>query len=543
MPGVDRGRPHGIGQVPAVGPGEQREADRRERRPERGRAERVERLLEQLGHDAERQHAGGAALVVGGPDRREALDVLGRAQAGGRGAADVGDRRVALLVDEAVVLAAARGRRDRPQQRRGLRRRCDGAVRRPGAGRGRARGGALRDARVVVVGAGHRAGDVPAVRHGVGDEPARARVPAHAALRLAEQVDDRAPATGHEQQVAVDRAVADHRGGDAPLALGGAHDRAGQVLGAVGHRTVPVARVDDRRELQPGGGERGGGVVAGVVRRQQHRARPGEHAEALEVLARGAGEHHAREVVARERDRPLVRAGRQHHLPRPHVPQPLARDAGRRLAGLVVGAALGEHDVSGVVGADRGGAQQHPRLGGDRQPRARRPHRAAVAGRPRPQLRRRLGEHHPRAGRARGVGGGEPGRAAADHEHVAVRVHAVVRRAVAPAERAAPGQPARDEPVEQLDLGRAQHRLRPTAELDLHEPVGLLRAGRRDPARPAAVDARPDHVDAVRQQRRGERVAAEPAQRGAVERERERRAPVDAPEPVDAPHGARSPIR
>ena len=110
-------------------------------------------------------------------------------------------------------------------------------------------------------------------------------------------------------------------------------------------------------------------------------------------------------------------------------------------------------------------------------------------------------------------------------------------------ERAAPGQAARGEPVEQLDLGRAQHRLGPAAQLDLDEPVRLLRAGRGDPARAAAVDARPDHVDAVGEQRRGERVAAEPGQRRAVEAERERRAAVDAAVSVDAPHGAGSPIR
>ena len=400
----------------------------------------------------------------------------------------------------------------------------------------------------MAVRAGDRAGDVPALRHRVGDEAAHARVPADRALRLAEQVHHRAPATGDQQQVARDRALraarlAHDRAGHAALALGGAHHRARQLLGVAEDRPRARPRVGDGRDLQPGGGERRRGRVAGVVRRQQHGARPGEHAEALEVLARGAGEHHPGEVVARERDRPLVGAAREHDPARAHVPQPLARHAGRRVPAEVVRAALGQHDVARVVGADRGRAQQHPRLGGDRQPLARVPDGPAVARRPRPELRPRLGEDHPRAGRARGVRGGEPGRAAADHEHVAVLVAAVVDGGVAPVERAAPRQPARDQPVGQLDLRRAQHRLRAAAALHLDQPVRLLRARRGDPARPAAVDARPDDVDPVGEQRRGQRVAAEPAEGCAVERERERGAAVHPAVSVDPPHGARSPIR
>jgi hypothetical protein len=92
-------RPHRVAQAAAVASGERGEGDLHERRARGGRGDGVEVDAGQLREQAEREHAGRAPLVVGGADGREALDVLGRAQAGGDRALHVGDGRVALEVD------------------------------------------------------------------------------------------------------------------------------------------------------------------------------------------------------------------------------------------------------------------------------------------------------------------------------------------------------------------------------------------------------------------------------------------------------------
>jgi hypothetical protein len=162
---------------------------------------------------------------------------------------------------------------------------------------------------------------------------------------------------------------------------------------------------------------------------------------------------------------------------------------------------------------------------------------AAVARRARRELRLGLGEDHPRAGRRRGVGSGEAGRPAPDHEHVAVGVDLVVVGGIGRhRQRAPPREPARDEPVDELHLGGAQHRLRAAAELDLHEPVRFLRPGGADPARAAAVDAGPDHVDAGGQERRREAVTAQAHVLDAVEDEAQRLLVIDAAAARQPPH-------
>ena len=126
------GDPHGVEQPPAVAAGQRGEGHRRVRRPERGGAE--SRAIGTPSSSAtipEAMHARGLALVVRGADGRVALDVLDRAQPGADGAGDVGDRRVALQVDELGAPARAGRVRHAPQHQR-----CGAAARSSTTGSG-----------------------------------------------------------------------------------------------------------------------------------------------------------------------------------------------------------------------------------------------------------------------------------------------------------------------------------------------------------------------------------------------------------------------
>ena len=66
------------------------------------------------------------------------------------------------------------------------------------------------------------------------------------------------------------------------------------------------------------------------------------------------------------------------------------------------------------------------------------------------------------------------------------------------------------ESVVELDPGRLQVRLGPGSCADAHEGIGFFRSGSEDPAPAVILEAAPDEPHAVRQQRRGERVAPVP---------------------------------
>ena len=203
-----------------------------------------------------------------------------------------------------------------------------------------------------------------------------------------------------------------------------------------------------------------------------------------------------------------------------------------------------------------------------------------------------------RSGAARLQSGRDAGRARSDYEHVAVGVHLVVpvrvglrRRDTQTAglseltlvegpERPGPHEglvveagrkEARDEAVDgaqveadrrpavdarrlqavvELDLGGDVVGQRLGARPELHQRVGLLYAAADDPARPVVLEAPTDETNAVRQQRRGERVPLEAGVALAVEREVEPPVAVDASalrKPValrhDSPPGGVSPMR
>ena len=181
VPVLDRGDPDRVGQeraaVAAGDLGEARparaaagrSARRRPRRP--GRAGRGDRA----GHDA-----AGAALLDARADRRVALDVLDRLQAGAERALEVGQRRVATRVEVVVPgRVAVLGRHDpgRRRSRRGPRCRR----RRP------------RPRSSATVGGGR-----------VRDEGRDALVVAQRAAGVGPQRDVRVPAAGHEQEVGLD---------------------------------------------------------------------------------------------------------------------------------------------------------------------------------------------------------------------------------------------------------------------------------------------------------------------------------------------------
>src|SRR3546814_7768566 len=77
------------------------------------------------------------------------------------------------------------------------------------------------------------------------------------------------------------------------------------------------------------------------------------HAIAVEIGAGGAGQHHARPVVAVEDERLFDRTLRQHNLFGPYAPHALARGRRGRLRQMI-GEPLAQAEKILVVVADRG---------------------------------------------------------------------------------------------------------------------------------------------------------------------------------------------
>ncbi len=515
------------------------------------------------GEDAGRQRAAGPALIGAGAQGGVALDVLGGAHAGPGRAAQVGHRRVAGEVDEVrrpgVLVARMR---DDPQEPRRHRRRLVDLGRRGGARREAPCDGGTNAGPPSVVQTGPQrleaaggAGHLHAVHRLRGHKRAGRRVEAHARLVGAEQRERRGEAARDEQQVARDVAGgrAHHarrvqlrqadglerrlapRGGDG---LGGPHLDPGVRAAPGPDRGRLRPRVHDGRDVDPGLREVERGRVGAVVRGEGHGAPPGEHPEAVRVRARGAGEHHAGPVVAGEGDRPLVRTRRQDDAASADAPQPLPGDVLRRVAAQVVGAALHrDHEVARVAALD-GRSQQQPDLRHRAELVPRRPapgrRRAAVAVAAHAQQASArevplVGHDHPRAAAPGREGGGQAGGPGAHHEHVAVGVHRVVHRIVGlVAQTTASREPARLEPVAQLDRRGGSHRL-------LHRAVEgdprarLLHARGEDPARAPEADAPADDLDPVGQQRRRERVAEQAHGGPPVERERQGSVAIHVP--------------
>ena len=124
---------------------------------------------------------------------------------------------------------------------------------------------------------------------------------------------------------------------------------------------------EPRAKVDHGHGRAGGvqierGPIGAIVVGQHDRAPAGEHGLTVEIAADRAGQHDARAVVAGEHQRPLERAGREHDLPGPDLPEPLAGQVRGRGRPQVVGDPLDQGEVVVVVVAECRGAGQHAKL-------------------------------------------------------------------------------------------------------------------------------------------------------------------------------------
>ena len=317
------------------------------------------------------------------------------------------------------------------------------------------------------------------------------------------------------------------------------------------------------------------------MHRHHHHAPPDRDTVAQRQGPRRAGEHHAGNVIAVEHQGSLDRALRQHHFARADPPQTLARALG--IAGReMIGQPLDRADEILVVEAERRGARQDTHIGHRRE-------RHQRLGQPAPL--RRIGERsaarllalvdqdHPAAALRRRQRGLDPGRAAADHQRLAMRIgrgimigiarrrafaqpghtadrrlvkllprrarpheglvvetrreerpKSVIDRAEIEAERRIAVLACRNEPGVERHRGRAQIGRRPPAPARHgDERIGLLHPRREQPARAVIFERAPEQGDPARHQRRGQIVPRKPAIVALVEREGDRPAAIDPP--------------
>ena len=260
---------------------------------------------------------------------------------------DVGGCDVVLQVDERL---AARGHRPQVENladrvvRAVRRRRRRARVMARGPGRSRARSRASRKAgaqRQLARGSTRRA---LALARLARPERAERRIVDRPGAGLAVEVHGRLPAARDRTQIALDAPHAAAPGAPHQLhplklcaAQRPAHDMAHQRLdasrahGGRERAAGRLARVDHRRDRDPGGRQVERGAIGVVAGHEHDRAAAGRHRIAVDVGARRTRQHHARPVVAGEDQRPLERTARQHHLSRPHRPQALAGCSGADL--------------------------------------------------------------------------------------------------------------------------------------------------------------------------------------------------------------------
>ncbi len=520
---------------------------------------------------------------------------------------EVGGRHVVLEVHEMLVaLVAGSGRRrepDRLERRlarlrnvrglhlrlpplgpRRLRRRFPGrmALADGGAELERSIGGARGDHSVVMR---------------LGPKGLQRLVEGEAAAIVAPQVDGRVEPARHRHEIAGDarllgdaaapRTVGSHlhaldaeiagarldardhrasRDGDAGLARR-VDERALGVRPDVDHRAHrDVRRLEDQRR-----------AVGVVVVGEDHPALPRRDAVPFDVAAHRLRQHHARPVVVGEDDGPLDGARGEHDAPRPHFPQPLARQPRSREQGIVVGDPLGHQHVVVMEVRKHRGAGQHVHVFRRRQQAGfrRRPllgrgavDRASAQVGDAAEAGALVGDDDFGAVRRRRFCRRKAGCARSDDEDVAVDVNVLVGIGIAaacrpPEPRGAPDerlveslperlrpheglvveaggeearQPSarradvelearppvladRDEPVMELDHGGAQVRLVPVSLADADQRVHLFRPKADDAARPVILEAAPHQAPAVGEQRRCEAVARMSGERPSVEAE------------------------
>ncbi len=355
--------------------------------------------------------------------------------------------------------------------------------------------------------------------------------------------------------------------------LGLAADRARELLAQIEHGDGNASRSQIER-----------GAIGAIVAGEQHGAAAGQHGVAVQIAAHRARQHDPGPVVVGEHQRPLERAGRQHHLLGPYLPEPLAGQMRGRCRSEMVGDPLDQAQiVVVVVGECRGPGQdakfgQRLQLGRHlREPGGTRMTHGLIEQRA-AKLGLLLGQEHARAApprrerrcQASGPGADDqdvamgeavliavgigldwrlaqacrpPDRALVDalppgrrpHEGLVVeagreqRAQKVADRADVELDRGPAVLAAGDEALVELDLGRPDIGLGARALAELDQRVRLLGAGRDDAARAMVFEAPADQVDAVREQRGRQRVAGEALVADAVEGEAQRARAVDPP--------------
>ena len=378
--------------------------------------------------------------------------------------------------------------------------------------------------------AGGRADDLDPVGEVGGDEDPAPVVVLDLRARVGEErVGGLAPA-GHDEQVAVDLAAVELDRGQAP--------------GAALRRDLPhpgLAQVDDLRHLGAGLLEQGDGVERALVGAHHDGAPAGLQRPAPDEPAHGLGEDDADQVVAGEDQRLLDGARGDDDLPGAVAEEQVA-GVHRDEAALEDAERDAVHDLEPLAGVEAGGvALDHddlPALGG--------------------------------VGSGRLAAGGSR----ADHQHLGAAVLDVVAALAAAVlvDLPEPGDVAQELLVERPRAARVDHRpvveadrrertadlvgdrqqvvveraahvlrlhLHPGderrhARADVRRPVDgehAVRAGAlaaEEPARAVVLEAAREHALPLAEERRGDRVALEPARGGAVERELELAPPVEA---------------
>ncbi len=425
-----------------------------------------------------------------------------------------------------------------------------------------------------------RPGDRERCRTGDGHEALSLGVEGEATASVRPQVQRRGPTgrgadsvAGEAQSLPRARDRHDLDGGETAAALRARDDRAAVDGHAGGLQRLrePVWRfgpaVDQRRDLDAGTNEIERRQIGGVVVGGEDDAPACGDREALRVGADRAGEHHAGQVVALEHPGLLEGAGREHDAARAHPP--VAVPDARRLGRLAD--PLQQTDMPVVVETEsRGGPQQrHPRIGrqcGERLGDPSRSRQAIDRAGPDEKMTAErcvlLDEHDAGARARRKAGCGETRCTAAHHEQVAGGVRHIVTVGIRPVQRIAEAGGAPDDPLVRMprrpdeglvvetgrpqrrdEIERAAHietqarpavlrahretlahgderrtcaRFEPVALADRDQRVGFLDARAEDAARPMELEAAADEAFAVREQRRGDRVALESAHRPAV---------------------------
>ncbi len=122
------------------------------------------------------------------------------------------------------------------------------------------------------------------------------------------------------------------------------------------------ARIGDGRDHHACIAQCGTCRVGGIVCGRYDDVRAGLDGVAAQIMTRGVGEHDPRTIIAGEYQRTFHRTGGDHHLLRPNVPEPLARET-RIGFGDVVGDPF--HQADHVVGepAEGCGAWQERHVG------------------------------------------------------------------------------------------------------------------------------------------------------------------------------------